>query len=388
MAEAFKNLINAEVVRQVGQHLRRVWPAFDRKRFEKLALAGLEDLEFKARAQHLGQALQATLPDDFHHAAEVLEASFKPVTHVEDPDKELGLLRTDETGLAGWVLWPVGEFIAQRGVDHPERALQALHALTQRFTAEFAIRPIIVAHPELSLRTLTEWTTDPSAHVRRLVSEGSRPPLPWGLRLKALVADPTPTLPLLEALQDDVSEYVRRSVANHLNDIAKDHPHLLVDWLSKHMPGASPRRIRLLRHATRTLVKQGHVDTLRAWGLEPGFEGSVHFDVSPRTVRVGEVIALSASLTSRATRSSKLVIDYVVHHARPSGKPSLKVFKGQAITLEPEASAPWQKMHALRNTSTRTIHPGTHLIALQVNGQTLASAEVQVLDAIKPSRAT
>ncbi len=115
-----------------------------------------------------------------------------------------------------------------------------LHAITQRFTAEWAIRPFIVAHPALCFATLERWVDDPSVHVRRLVSEGSRPRLPWGLQLKSLIADPTPTLPLLEALQDDASEYVRRSVANHLNDIAKDHPQLIAQWLERHLPGASP----------------------------------------------------------------------------------------------------------------------------------------------------
>ncbi|RRS02549.1 DNA alkylation repair protein [Aquabacterium soli] len=374
MAEAFKNLINAEVVRQAGQHLRRVWPAFDQRRFERLALDGLDDLEFKARAQHLGLALLATMPDDFHHAADVLEASFKPVIHVEDPDKELGLLRTDDTGLAGWVLWPVGEFIAQRGLEHPERALQALHALTQRFTAEFAIRPIIVAHPELSLRTLAGWTTDPSAHVRRLVSEGSRPRLPWGLRLKALVLDPTPTLPLLEALQDDASEYVRRSVANHLNDIAKDHPERLADWLECHLPDAPLTRQRLLRHASRTLIKQGHGRTLSLWGLGAALDGSVRWQVSPKRVAIGESVALSLTLASTSASPQILEIDYTVHHARAQGGASAKTFKGWRVSLAPGETLQLAKSHSMRPVTTRRYHPGEHQIDLRINGQTVAQA--------------
>ena len=167
----------------------------------------------------------------------------------------------------------------------PERALAALHALTQRFTAEFAIRPFIVHHPALVFATLQRWTTDPSPHVRRLVSEGSRPRLPWGLRLQALVHDPSPTLPLLAALQDDQSDYVRRSVANHLNDIAKDHPDLVVHWLEQHLPGATPQRRALLRHASRTLDQAGPRRALAAWGLgRPGAARHV-LDVAPRRMR-------------------------------------------------------------------------------------------------------
>lgn len=378
MAEPFKNLINADVVGQAGAHLRRAWPAFDQKRFERLALDGLQDLEFKARAQHLGQALQATLPEDFHHAADVLEASFKPVIPVQDPDKELGLLRTDDTGLAGWVLWPVGEFIARRGIDHPERALRALHALTQRFTAEFAIRPFIVAHPELSLRTLSEWTGDPSAHVRRLVSEGSRPRLPWGLRLKALVADPTPTLPLLEALQDDVSEYVRRSVANHLNDIAKDHPERLADWLARHLPGAPATRQRLLRHASRTLIKQGHGRTLALWGLGSAFEGDARWQVAPRRIAIGESVALNLTLASTSARTQTLEIDYTVHHARAQGGASAKTFKGWRVSLAPGETLTLAKSHSMRPVTTRRYHPGEHQIDLRINGQIVAQARFKL----------
>lgn len=378
MAEPFKNLINADVVGQAGAHLRRAWPAFDQKRFERLALDGLQDLEFKARAQHLGQALQATLPEDFHHAADVLEASFKPVIPVQDPDKELGLLRTDDTGLAGWVLWPVGEFIARRGIDHPERALRALHALTQRFTAEFAIRPFIVAHPELSLRTLSEWTGDPSAHVRRLVSEGSRPRLPWGLRLKALVADPTPTLPLLETLQDDVSEYVRRSVANHLNDIAKDHPERLADWLARHLPDAPATRQRLLRHASRTLIKQGHGRTLTLWGLGSAFEGDARWQVAPRRIAIGESVALNLTLASTSARTQTLEIDYTVHHARAQGGASAKTFKGWRVSLAPGETLTLAKSHSMRPVTTRRYHPGEHQIDLRINGQIVAQARFKL----------
>src|SRR5439155_5352418 len=130
-----------------------------------------------------------------------------------------------------------------------------------------AIRPFIVRHPALAFATLARWTTDPSPQVRRLVSEGSRPRLPWGLQLKSLIADPSPTLPLLEALMDDESEFVRRSVANHLNDIAKDHPALVAEWIETHLPGASAQRRALLRHASRTLIKRGDARILKAWGL-------------------------------------------------------------------------------------------------------------------------
>ena len=382
MAEPFKNLINPEIAQQIGHHLQQAWPAFDRAHFEQRALAGLDALELKARVLHICAALEHTLPADFHAAADILQASLKrvpPPQASHDPDKELGAMTTDDTGLAGWALWAFGEYVAKRGIAHPERALTALHAITQRFTAEFAIRPFIVQHPDLTLATLSQWVDDPSAHVRRLVSEGSRPRLPWGLRLQALVVDPSPTLPLLLRLQDDTSEYVRRSVANHLNDIAKDHPSIIVDWLKTHLPAAPQPRRKLLRHACRTLIKDAHADVLTAWGLGEPFDGQLSLQLDTKKVSIGGVLQLQVTLTSHSTHAQTLELDYRVHHVKANGQTSPKIFKGKRLTLAAGEQHIWRKQHALKPVSTRRYYPGGHQIDIQVNGQTLASTTFELL---------
>jgi 3-methyladenine DNA glycosylase AlkC len=384
MAEAFKNLINAKVVREVGHHLARVWPEFDQAQFERLAITGLTELEFKARAQHLATALHHTLPRPFPKAASVLQASLKKVPKPRrdhDPDKELGQLSTDETGLAGWALWAFGEYVARHGMDHPEQALQALHAITQRFTAEFAIRPFIVQHPALALATLGKWAKDPSAHVRRLVSEGSRPRLPWGLRLQALVQDPSPTLPLLLKLQDDPSEYVRRSVANHLNDIAKDHPDLLSDWLDTHLPEASAERRKLLRHASRSLIKSAHPGVMNAWGLGEPFKGRITFKLGAKKVAVGDTLPIHVTLESHSDQPQTLELDYRVHHVKANGETSPKTFKGKRITLAPGEQLVWLKQHPLKPVSTRRYYPGKHSLEIQLNGQLQGQASFDLTEA-------
>ena len=371
MAEPFKNFLNAEIVGWLRRHFTRAWPGFGGARFQTLALDGLESMELKARAQHLCAALEATLPADFATAADLIEASLLPVRR----DEELGELRTSEAGLAGWALWPVTEFVARRGLASPERALACLHALTQRFTAEWAIRPFIVAHPELSFATLQRWLDDPSPHVRRLVSEGSRPRLPWGLQLKGLIADPSPTLPLLAALQDDESEYVRRSVANHLNDIAKDHPAIVADWVERHLPDASAERRALLKHASRTLIKQGDARILKAWGLGKRFAGEASLALSPKRVQLGESLTMTLVLHSTAKRTQKLVIDYAVHHVKASGERTPKVFKGWAFELAAGESRTLVKRHSMREVTTRRYHAGRHAIDLRINGEVLTEAE-------------
>ena len=352
-----------------AQQLQRVWPAFDAPRFTALGVRGLESLELKARAMQVADALEATLPDDFAQAAGILEGALAPA---ELGDSMAGLQLADD-GLKGWILWSAGEYVARRGLARPERALQALHAFTQRFTAEFAIRPIIVAHPELAFATLRRWTTDPSAHVRRLVSEGSRPRLPWGLQLKALIADPSPTLPLLSALQDDPSEYVRRSVANHLNDIAKDHPAIVARWLEEHLKDASDERRALLQHASRTLIKRGDRRVLSAWGLGRDFRGTAALTITPRRVAVGESFTMTLTLRSTARSPQPLVIDYVVHHQKQDGRTSPKVFKGWRVTLPAGGELHLTKRHSLKVVTTRRYYPGKHAVDININGTTGAS---------------
>ena len=373
MAEPFKNFLNAGLVREAAAHLARHTPGFDAKAFVRQASTGLDALELKARSLHICAALEATMPAAFDAAAKAFEAALAPPTPEvasEGGDAPAGL----NEGLGGWILWPVGEYIARHGQAQPERALAALHALTQRFTAEFAIRPFIEQHPDLSLATLARWTADPSHHVRRLVSEGSRPRLPWGLQLKGLIQDPSPTLPLLRALQDDSSEYVRRSVANHLNDIAKDHPAVVAQWLRDHLPNASKERRALLRHASRTLIKAADPAVLKAWGLGAAFKGDAELSLSPQRVTLGSEVTLTLRLRSTSKKPQRLAVDYAVHHVKAHGGTSAKVFKGWQLELPPLAEVTLSKRHPVKPITTRRYHAGRHGVAVQVNGGVVAEA--------------
>jgi 3-methyladenine DNA glycosylase AlkC len=370
MAEPFKNFLSAAVVDEAARHLARAWPDFDAVRFRALALDGLDGLELKARAMQVAAALEATLPRDFASAADLIEAALAPVADPADP----AVPSRSDLGLAGWIVWPVGEFVARRGLDAPERALACLHAITQRLTAEFALRPFIVRHPALVFATLRRWTTDPSAHVRRLVSEGSRPRLPWGLQLKALIDDPSPTLPLLEALQDDPSEAVRRSVANHLNDIAKDHPVLVAQWVERHLPGASRQRAALLEHACCTLIKRGDMRVLKAFGLDRTLQGRATLRLEPRRIHLGEAVRIEVRLASAAHSAQRLVVDYAVHRVKANGATRPKVFKGWTVDLAPGEGRALARSHAIRPITTRTYHAGRHEVDLRVNGRVVAAA--------------
>ena len=218
------------------------------------------------------------------------------------------------------------------------------------------------------------WTADPSVHVRRLASEGSRPRLPWGLRLQALVSDPSPTAPILEALRDDPELYVRKSVANHLNDVTKDHPEWVLDRLSDWRIEASEDRRWIAKHACRTLIKRGHPRALGLFGFgqKPQVEAALR--VAPARLCLGDTLVLSARLTSASKRAQRLAVDYVVHYVRAGGGRSAKVFKWTEIELPAGGALELVKKQTLRDFSTRRHYEGRHRVELQVNGHRLAEA--------------
>jgi hypothetical protein len=186
-------------------------------------------------------------------------------------------------------------------------------------------------------------------------------------------------LPLLRALQDDPSEYVRRSVANHLNDIAKDHPALIAAWLAEHLADASPQRRALLKHASRTLIKRGDAPVLRAWGLGGGFRGEATLTLDPARVAVGDAVLLRLELQSTSQRQQRLAIDYAVHHVMARGGTSAKVFKGWLIELPAGGGLVLTRRHSMKPITTRRYHPGRHLVTVQVNGRTVAEAAFELL---------
>jgi 3-methyladenine DNA glycosylase AlkC len=371
MAEPFKNLINEATVRTMARHLQRVDRGFAGERFARRALHRLDTLELKARAMQLCEALQETLPAAFGAAADHLEAALGAPADPLAPSTPTA----HDDGLRGWCLWAAGEFVVRQGMQHPERALAALHAFTQRFTAEWALRPFVERHTELTFHTLARWVRDDSVHVRRLVSEGTRPRLPWGMQLRRLIDDPSPSLPLLRALQDDASDYVRRSVANHLNDIAKDHPDLVVAWLRDHLNDASPERRALLRHASRTLIKKGHAPTLKAWGQGQPLRGNATLKLTPKRARVGDTLELTLTLVSSATRKQPLLIDYALHRVLANGSTAPKVFKGWSVELGSGESLRLAKHHSLREVTTRRAYAGRHRIEILINGRSAAQAD-------------
>lgn len=374
MPEPFKNWFNKKMIAAMGSHLKKTWPDFDSTGFTKMAAKGFKNLELKERSTQITEALCVFLPRDYEKAASVMLDSL-----AEDQGDDIGTLDMGETGIAGWGIMPMVDYVGLHGLEHFELSMTLFKELTKRSTSELGIRYFLLAEPKRTLSVLKKWTKDSNHHVRRLVSEGTRPRLPWAMRLPAFIDDPTPILPLLEALKDDQEEYVRRSVANNLNDIAKDHPDLVAEIAGRWMKGAGKNRERLVRHACRTLVKQGHQKTLKALGYGAPRAKLETLDILTPRVNFGESLQFNISLTSTSTKPQNFILDYAIHHQKANGTTSPKVFKWKTGRLEPSSTLKATKKHPLKKITTRVYYPGTHSVEIFVNGTSFGSKDFELM---------
>jgi 3-methyladenine DNA glycosylase AlkC len=368
MAEALKHMFDAARYRRLADDLAAVAPRFDRSRFLALTLDGLDERALMDRLRQTTLAGETALPGTYAEKLATLRALAPRIGH-----NFVGIFLSD--------------FVATHGLADFDLSLDALKFFTRFGSAEFAIRAFLERDLVRTLAAMTVWATDPDEHVRRLASEGSRPRLPWGRRLPALVRDPEPTFPILTRLSADPSLYVRKSVANHLNDISKDHPErmlaLVESWDRAHAPTAW-----IVRHAARTLIKKGHPRALRLVGVSGAARVKVTaFSVAPATLSLGGKITLTAHLTSTAKQAQRLVIDYVVRYAKAGGRASAKVFKWTETDLAPGATLTLTKRQTIRDFSTRRHHAGSHPVDLQINGRLVASGVFTLRLAMPPAGA-
>ncbi|WP_373999285.1 DNA alkylation repair protein [Bdellovibrio bacteriovorus] len=358
---AFKNWINEALVKRMAKHISHHYPAFDEKAFIKLSHK-LPNLELKPRMRLICDFLKTHLPEDYNKAlAILLKATTKPAPGV--------------TAMKGFDLWAFTEYVHRYGLKDFEESMKALHTFTELFTAEFAIRPFLIHEEKRTLKVLHKWSKDKNHHVRRLVSEGSRPRLPWGEQLKSFIKDPAPTIELLDKLKYDDELYVRKSVANHLNDISKDHPDIAVKvaarWL-KEAPAKHKEKIEwIARHALRTLLKKGNADALKLLGYEN--KGKVQIKnllLVSDNVKIGSHLEFSFDVAS--TEAAQIMVDYLIHHKKANGGTSPKVFKLTTKTMKHKEVIAIKKKHSFKPITTRVYYPGTHYLEIMVNGKLLA----------------
>ncbi|MCF6207774.1 MAG: DNA alkylation repair protein [Ghiorsea sp.] len=346
MPEPLKNLYNDTFFDSLNKVMVQAYPSFDVDKFRTLIFdESWEAKELKQRMRHITESLHQCLPD-YEQAIPILKAASSQFsntfTHMFFP-----------------------EYAELYGMKHYDISMDALEHFTQYSSSEFAIRPFIIQYPEKTMQHMQAWAKHENEHVRRLASEGCRPRLPWAMQLPAFVQDPNAILEILEQLKHDESLYVRRSVANNLNDIAKDHPQIVCD-VAKSWLGHNQDTDWLVKHACRTLLKQAHPETLALFGFTPAEHVQVqNFTVSPQ-VSWGAKVEFSATLNSDKPLG-KLRLEFAIDFMKANGKTARKVFKISESKIK-ETSKIIKKSFSFKAISTRKYYAGKHQLSLIING--------------------
>ncbi|MFM2246082.1 MAG: hypothetical protein RL071_2156 [Pseudomonadota bacterium] len=375
---AFKHWISPVGVRALLQRVEAALTArflpFHGQAAAAQATAGLEGLELKARVIHVADAINDALPGPRDPA--VVGAVLDALIEASGP------AATGEDDLSGgFPNWPLLSWVERHALDHPALALPALGALTARFSAEFAVRPFVLRWPDQAWAAAARWAASPDLHQRRLASEGTRPRLPWGLRLGPSVADPRRGLALIDRLIDDPSAYVRRSVANHLNDVSKDHPDLAAETAARWMHGASPARAALVSHALRGLRKAGHPGALAALGLRAEGLQLLSWSIDRDSVQIGDFVAFRAALHNDGAAPVTLSLDLLLRWPALRGGWSRRQLHWTQVELGPGERRLLTGRQRLKVVTTRRVEPGPHRLALLINGEERADAPFTLIPA-------
>lgn len=354
--EPLKEMFNPAFYERLARQFAKADPRFDAPGFVKAVTRDLAPLSLNQRMRRTTEILKDHLPENYKQAIRIME---KVIPHT--PRGYTNLLFPDFVGVYG-----------RRDFD---TSMQALKRFTTYGSSEFAIREFLKQDLEATLRIMKTWAGDPDPHVRRLASEGSRPRLPWSFHLEEIIRQPALTAPILQRLSADEALYVRKSVANHLNDISKDSPGFMLDlvggWDKTH-----PSTAWIIKHACRTLIKKGHPGSLAVFDFEKNPRLRVEqLKADRRELRLGDTLRFSFALVSEKKTGQKLVVDYIIHYRKKSGELSPKVFKLKETGLRPGETLSLSKSQTIQDLSTRKHFPGEHRLEIQVNGKVLAGLD-------------
>lgn len=352
MPEPLKNLYSEELIASLSRELELVYDDFNSDAFHKgIFCDDWEQKELKERMAHVSVTLHKYLPENYQESVEILKS-----------------VSSHFSGF-GYMSFPC--FVELYGLDEYEVSIPALEHFTEHSSSEFAVRPFIRKYPGRMMAQMEKWAESDNHHLRRLASEGCRPRLPWAGALPEFKKNPDPILRVLEKLKNDNSEYVRRSVANNLNDISKDNPQVTISVAKKWM-GRNPHTDRLMKHACRTLLKQGNREVLEMFGfVKPGHIRVEEFKIQESVV-MEEILNFSFILKTQHGRLGKLRIEYAVDFMKKNGKPSRKLFKISESDFSGQKKV-IRKKHSFKSISTRKYYAGTHGLAVVVNGKELTS---------------
>ncbi|WP_443946130.1 DNA alkylation repair protein [Pedobacter sp. AW1-32] len=355
MAEPLKNLYSVVFYDKLSNALLEVLPDFDRQRF----LAGIfsdefPQMELKERMRHTTVVLHQFLPEDFSKAIQIIYQT-------------IDVLRQRAIGEDGLAFMFFADYIETYGLNDFETAIEAIEFITQFVSCEFAVRPFLLKYGEQMLAEMLKWSTHANHKVRRLASEGSRPRLPWAMGIPHLKENPEVVLPILENLKNDSSEWVRRSVANNLNDIAKSHPNVVIDT-AKRWKNISAETDAIIKHGSRTLLKQGHPEILQYYGLNHHEVGVSNVIIHNPEIRIGDSLEFSFSLANLKNMDQKIRLEYAIYYKKQNGQNTRKVYKISERIYPAGAEIIITRKQKFIPVTTRVFHSGEHHLAITVNG--------------------
>lgn len=362
MAEPLKYMYNPAFFERLcpvlGQHI----PGFECKDFIfRIFNNEWPDLELKERVRQISHVLHHFLSKDFSEASQQIIR----ITHA---------LHQRETHPQSFENIFLADYIEVFGLEHINESMNALEEITRLVSAEYAIRPFIIRYPAKAMAHMYKWSRHPDPNIRRLSSEGCRPRLPWAIALSDFKKDPSSVLPILENLKEDPSGYVRKSVANNLNDIAKDHADVVINLVKK-WQGQHPHTDWILKHGCRSLLKKGHTKALTLHGFNPGSQAKIRELLLPDKVKIGAYLDFRFAIICKEKKPTHFRLEYAIDYITSTGKTSRKVFKISENLFQPEEPVTIQRKQSFKNFTTRKHFAGKHYLSILVNGKKLAGTK-------------
>jgi 3-methyladenine DNA glycosylase AlkC len=357
-----KDIYSPAFYEKFTETVAQVYPEFNKDKFREAIYEGdFIGKEWKERMKHTTAVLHRFMPEDFKEAVALIEKIIKNLRRNNFADSNLAFIF-------------FADYIEMYGLHDFKTSTKAFVFITQFISCEFAVRPFILKYKEEMLHEMKEWSMHENTHVRRLASEGSRPRLPWAMALPFLKKDPSPLLPILENLKNDPSEYVRRSVANSLNDIAKDNPELVIK-IAYEWKGFSKETDGIIKHGCRTLLKQGHPAILNFYELNNSNIELSAFKIKTPEVKIGEYLQFQFQLRNKNDQPKLIRLEYAVYYKKVKGHLAKKVFKISERIYQPRQLITIERNQSFKLITTRTFHTGMHQLAIIING-----AESEPLD--------
>ncbi len=357
MATPLKNIFDQQFIADLSKNIKKHYPNWKEKLFvKKIFDLSWDKLELKGRTTHITDILKEMLPENYPSAIKILTKVAK--------------------GRTGYQHSFFPSFVERYGLDDFQTSIKALEYFTQFSSSEFAVRPFIIKDTIKMMEQMQKWSKSPNHHVRRLASEGCRPRLPWATRLTQFIDNPSPIWIIIETLKQDKSLYVRKSVANNLNDIAKDHPSEVLDFAKKNY-GENIHTDWIIKHGLRTLLKASNDQALNIIGYQSSNNLAIKDFTWSKKTTLGNNILFSFTLTSNEPLGH-LRLEYEIEFVRLHRKTSKKIFKIGEGKISADAKS-YQKQHSFKPISTRKYYSGQHRLSILVNGKKIATGAFELV---------